>query len=128
MPGAARQFEAVAERERQEVVRRERAYRGSRPPLELTGRTVVLVDDGLATGATMEAAIRACRAGRAGRVIVAVPAAAPDSVARLEPLADEIVCLQQPAWFAAVGQFYQEFPQLEDDDVRKILAAARGAA
>ena len=123
LPGAARQFDAVAERERQEVARRERAYRGTRPPLELAGRTSVLVDDGLATGATMEAAVRACRAGGAARVVVAVPVGAPDSVARVTLLADAVVCLQQPAGFAAVGQWYREFDQLEDEDVRKVLAA-----
>ena len=123
LPGAARQFNAVAERERQEVARREHAYRGARPPLELAGRTVVLVDDGLATGATMEAAVRACRAGGAARVVVAVPVGAPDSVARLKLLADAVVCIQQPAGFAAVGQWYRAFDQLEDEDVRKVLAA-----
>jgi putative phosphoribosyl transferase len=128
MPGAARQFEAIAKREREEVARRERAYRGSRPPLRLAARTVIIVDDGLATGATMEAAIRACRAGGAERIVVAVPVAAPESLARLQSLADEIVCLEQPAWFAAVGQFYQEFPQLEDEEVTRILAAAADTA
>ena len=87
------------------------------------GRTSVLVDDGLATGATMEAAVRACRAGGAARVVVAVPVGAPDSVARVTLLADAVVCLQQPAGFAAVGQWYREFDQLEDEDVRKVLAA-----
>lgn len=127
LPGAARQFEAIAAREREEVARRERAYRGTRPPVQLAGHTVVLVDDGLATGATMEAAIRACRAGNAARIVVAVPVAAPDSVARLRPFTDELICLQQPAGFAAVGQWYQEFPQLEDDDVRRILGTADDA-
>jgi len=125
LPGAARQFESVAARERAEVVRRERAYRGARPPLALTGRTVVLVDDGIATGSTMEAAVRACRAGGAQRIVVAVPVAAPESLAALQPLADEIVCPMRPAAFIAVGRWYDSFPQLEDEDVRRCLAAAQ---
>lgn len=125
LPGAARQFEAVAARERAEVARRERVYRGTRPPLELAGRTIVLVDDGIATGSTMEAAVRACRAGGAQRVVVAVPVAAPESLAALEPLADAIVCLMQPAAFVAVGRWYDSFPQLEDEDVCRCLAATQ---
>lgn len=127
LPDAARQFESVAAHERAEVVRRERAYRGSRPPLALAGRTVVLVDDGIATGSTMQAAARACRAGGAQRIVVAVPVAAPESLAALRPLADEIVCLMQPAAFVAVGRWYDSFPQLEDADVRRCLAAAEPA-
>ena len=125
LPGAARQFGTVAARERAEVARRERAYRGTRPPLELADRTVVLVDDGIATGSTMEAAVRACRAGGARRIVVAVPVGAPESLAALEPLADSIVCLMQPVGFGAVGRWYESFPQLEDEDVRRCLTAAR---
>ena len=91
----------------------------------LAGRTVVLVDDGIATGSTMEAAVRACRAGGAQRIVIAVPVAAPESLAALQPLADEIVCPLQPAAFIAVGRWYDSFPQLEDEDVRRCLAAAR---
>ena len=127
LPDAARQFERVAAHERAEVARRERAYRGSRPPLALAGRTVVLVDDGIATGSTMEVAVRACRASGAQRIVVAVPVAAPESLAALRPLADEIVCLMQPAAFIAVGCWYDSFPQLEDEDVRRCLAAAERA-
>lgn len=125
LPDAARQFAAVAARERDEVARREHAYRGSQAPLQLEGRVVVLVDDGIATGATMEAAILACRQGRAARIVVAVPVAAPQAIARLARLADEVICLQQPPDFAAVGEWYQRFEQLDDDDVRRCLAAPR---
>jgi predicted phosphoribosyltransferase len=123
LPGAAQQFAAVAAREREEVARRERVYRGARPPLELKGREVVLVDDGLATGSTMEAAVRACRAAGSARIVVAVPVAPPDTVARLKRLADQIICLETPAGFMAVGQWYDSFPQLEDEEVQEILAA-----
>ena len=128
LPEAARQFERVAAEERVEVARRERAYRGARPPLALAGRAVVLVDDGIATGSTMEAAVRACRAGGARHIVVAVPVAAPESLAALRRLSDEIVCLMQPAAFIAVGRWYDSFPQLEDEDVRRSLAAAGRAA
>ena len=128
LPDAARQFERVAAQERAEVERRERAYRDARPPLALAGRAVVLVDDGIATGSTMEAAVRACRAGGARRVVVAVPVAAPESLASLRPLTDGIVCLMHPAAFVAVGRWYDSFPQLEDEDVRRCLAAAGRAA
>lgn len=127
LPDAARQFGEIAARERVELARRERAYRGSQPPVRLEGRAVVLVDDGLATGATMEAAILACRAGHAARVVVAVPVGAPEAVERLAGLADGVVCLQQPADFASVGQWYQRFEQLADDDVRRYLGTPRAA-
>jgi putative phosphoribosyl transferase len=127
LPDAARQFERVAAQELAEVARREHAYRGSRPSLELAGRTVVLVDDGIATGSTMEAAVRACRAGGAQRIVVAAPVAAPQSLAALRPLADQVVCPMQPAAFMAVGRWYDSFPQLEDEDVRRCLAAAERA-
>ena len=123
LPGAASRFEAVAARERAEVARRERAYRGSRPPLALTGRCAVLVDDGVATGATLRAAIAAARALGAARIVVAVPVASPDAVQLLESEADEVICLEQPDYFMAVGQFYAEFPQVDDDEVRALLAA-----
>jgi len=122
LPDAARQFERVAAQERAEVARRERAYRGARPPLTLAGRCIVLVDDGIATGSTMEAAVRACRASGAQRIVVAAPVAAPEALAALRLLADEVVCLMEPAAFVAVGRWYDSFPQLEDDDVRRCLA------
>lgn len=123
LPGAADRFEAVATAERAEVVRRERAFRGERPPLALKGKSAVLVDDGVATGATLRAAIAAARALGAARVVVAVPVASAEAVAMLEAEADEVICLEQPAYFMAVGQFYAEFPQVSDAEVRALLAA-----
>jgi predicted phosphoribosyltransferase len=117
-------FEAVRAREQVELERRERDYRGARPPLELAGRTAILVDDGLATGATMEAAVRALRSLGARRVVVAVPVASQEAVERIEALADEVVCLATPPFFSAVGQWYADFGQTEDAEVRDLLARA----
>jgi len=124
LPGAASRFEAVAARERAEVARRERAFRGTRPPLALAGRSAVLVDDGVATGATLRAAIAAARALGAARVVVAVPVASAEAVAMLEAEADEVICLEQPAFFMAVGQWYAEFAQVSDEAVRELLSSA----
>jgi predicted phosphoribosyltransferase len=121
LPNAAREFQRVAQRERAEVERRERAYRGGRPPLAIAGRTAILVDDGVATGATMRAGVAATRALGAARVVVATPVAASDACALLEAEADEVVCLQVPPDFHAVGAWYEEFPQLDDDEVRALL-------
>jgi putative phosphoribosyl transferase len=123
LPGAASRFEAVAAAERAEVARRERAFRGDRPPLVLTDRSAVLVDDGVATGATLRAAIAAARALGAARVVVAVPVASAEAVQMLEAEADEVICLEQPAYFMAVGQCYASFPQVSDAEVRTFLAA-----
>jgi putative phosphoribosyl transferase len=123
LPQAARQFETVAAQERAEVERRERAYRGKRAPLTLTGLTAVLVDDGVATGATLRAAIAAARALGAARVVVAVPVASAEAVRMLAALADEVICLEQPAFFMAVGQWYADFTQVSDEEVRELLAA-----
>jgi putative phosphoribosyl transferase len=122
LPGAARDFEAVAAEERAEVGRRERAYRGQRPPLALAGLTAVLVDDGIATGATLRAAVGAARRLGAARVVVAVPVASREALATLEEEADEVVCLQVPQFFLAVGGCYADFPQLTDAEVRALLA------
>ncbi len=124
LPGAASRFEAVAAAERAEVARREQAFRGTRPPLALAGKSAVLVDDGVATGATLRAAIAAARALGAARVVVAVPVASSEAARMLEAEADEVICLEQPAFFMAVGQFYAEFPQVSDEEVRELLAAA----
>ncbi len=119
-PGAV---EEVRRHELRELARREALYRAGRPPLDLTGRTALLVDDGLATGATMHAALRAVRALGAARVAVAVPVAPPDTCGALRPLADEVICLHTPPGFRAVGQYYLAFAQTTDAEV---LAALPG--
>lgn len=115
-------IEAVARREQTELERREGAYRGERPRPVIEGRCVILVDDGVATGATMRAAIAALRRQSPARIVVAVPVAPPATVDRLRSEADEVVCLETPESFWAIGQFYVEFPQLSDDTVREQLA------
>jgi len=118
--------EVVAEvtaAERVELDRRERAYRGDRPPRPLTGRTVVLVDDGLATGASMRAAVRAVRAARPARVVVAVPVAAPETCRSLAAEADEVVCALAPEGFRSVGGWYEDFSTTSDDEVRRCLTS-----
>ena len=117
-------FEAVRAREQAELARRERDYRGDRPPLVMRNRTGILVDDGLATGATMEAAVRSLQALEARRVVVAVPVASPEARDRIAALADEVVCLATPTLFSAVGQWYRDFGQTSDDEVRDLLARA----
>ncbi len=114
----------VARREYLELKRREAAYRGDRPPPRIEGRTVILVDDGLATGSTMMAAIEAVRARHPARIVVAVPVAPPDTVERLRRLVDEVVALETPADFAAVGQWYLDFGQTGDEEVRALLREA----
>jgi putative phosphoribosyl transferase len=120
-------FEAVRAREQLELERRERDYRGTRPPLEVKGRSAVLVDDGLATGATMEAAVLALRSLGAKEVVVAVPVASQEARERIEAVADEVVCLAAPPFFSAVGQWYADFGQTEDAEVRDLLARAQAA-
>jgi predicted phosphoribosyltransferase len=117
-------LERVQREEQAELARREKEYRGDRPPLDLTGRTGILVDDGLATGATMEAAVRALRTLGAKRVIVAVPVASAEARDRIAAVADEVVCLQAPMFFSAVGQWYRDFGQTSDDEVRDLLSRA----
>lgn len=115
---------ASAAREQRELARRELAYRGERPSPAIAGRCVILVDDGLATGATMRAAIAALRQQQPGRIVVAVPVAPPHTVARLRAEADEVICMEAPAAFFAIGPWYREFPQLTDNEVRELLAEA----
>lgn len=117
---------AVEARERQELARREALYRAGLPPLDLAGRVVILVDDGLATGATMEAAVRAARAQRPQRIIVAVPVAAGDSLAKLHPLVDHTIAVATPEPFFGVGLFYEDFAQISDDEVLALLRGPRG--
>lgn len=118
-------IDAVVARERRELQRREQAYRGERAPLEVAGRSVIVVDDGLATGSTMRAAVRALRARGPARIVVAVPVAPPDTCESLRSEADEVVCPFTPEPFQAVGLWYDAFPQLEDEEVREILEQAR---
>lgn len=122
----ADQLEAIARMEQQELHRREQAYRGDRPPPELAGRCVILVDDGLATGATMAVAVQAARQQQPNEVVVAVPVAPPEAVQRLGELADRVICPLAPDVFLGVGYWYEQFGQLSDDDVRAVLWAAWG--
>lgn len=117
-------IDTTERQERHELERREHAYRGDQPPPPIKGRTVIIVDDGLATGATMRAAIAALRALQPGRIVVAVPVAPPDTIGALEQEADEVVCLATPWPFGAIGQFYRDFGQVSDDEVRDLLARA----
>jgi predicted phosphoribosyltransferase len=114
----------VAEREGRELIRREQAYRGGRPKPDLEGRTVILVDDGLATGASMRAAILALRELNPARIVVAVPAAPRSTCEELRALVDEVVCATTPSPFFAVGRSYWDFTQTTDDEVRELLRAA----
>lgn len=112
----------VMRREHAELARRERAYRGDRPPLDLRSRTVVLVDDGLATGSSMRAAVEAVRAAGAPVIVVAVPVAPPEAVAKLSDVADAVICPLVPSWFHAVGSWYLNFEQTSDEEVEALLA------
>ena len=117
-------LEPIISREREELLRRERVYRGDRPPLALSGRIVILVDDGLATGYTMLAAVRAVRRREAASIVVAVPVASPKTLDRLRAEADDIVCLSTPHSLTAVGQYYENFSQVSDEQVREELSRA----
>jgi len=114
-------FEQVGRRELVELRRREAAYRDERPPVEVADRSVVLVDDGLATGATMQAAVVAVRAGGPASVLVAVPVGSPRACAAIAPTVDQVVCLLTPRSFRAVGQAYGDFGQTTDEEVRSAL-------
>lgn len=118
------QLDSVEARERRELERREREYRGDRAAVALHGRTALLVDDGLATGSTMRAAIEAVRRQGARRVVVAIPVGPRESVEALRREADEVVCLEVPEFFYAVGTWYRTFPQTTDEEVRAFLSKA----
>src|SRR3984893_6185189 len=115
-------IDAVAAREQQELTRRERLYREGRPPPTVRGRTVILVDDGLATGATMRAAIEALRQLQPARIVVAVPTASPESCEEMRAVADDVICAITPEPFHAVGLWYQDFVQTTDEEVGNLLA------
>ena len=121
-------IDRIAGREEHELERRVAAYRGGHEALEVEGKTVIVVDDGVATGATMRAGLQTLRALGAARIIAAAPVGAADSVALLEEDADDVVVLEAPAWFSAVGQWYEDFGQTSDEEVRDLLMRNRGHA
>lgn len=118
------ELEPTLARELEELRRRENVYRHGAPPPAVAGKTVVIVDDGMATGATMHAAVLATRALSPSSIVVAVPTAARDAVARLEPLADRVIALQQPEPYSGVGAWYVDFAQVTDAEVLAALATA----
>ncbi|MBN9509856.1 MAG: phosphoribosyltransferase [Alphaproteobacteria bacterium] len=117
--------ERTKQAELAELERRRRAYLGDQAPIDLHGRAAIVVDDGIATGATMRAALRSVRRRGPAALILAVPVAPPDTLARMRAEVDEVVCLEAPEDFMAVGQFYRDFPQLDDAEVTALLARAR---
>jgi predicted phosphoribosyltransferase len=118
------EIEEVAAREGEELSRRERLYRGERPPPTIEGKAVILVDDGLATGSTMLAAIRALRRQRPARIVAAAPIAPPETCEELRGEADDVVCARTPEPFLAIGAWYERFPQVSDDEIRDLLERA----
>lgn len=121
--GASQQaLQTIIDRERSELMRRQRIYRGDESLTYLQGKTVILVDDGIATGATMEAAIQALRSLKVDKIILAVPVASPDSASYLQSLVDQLVCLSLPDNFQAVGQWYRVFDQTSDEEVCQLLS------
>ena len=116
------ELRAIAEREGRELVRREAAYRGKHPPLDVTGKTVILVDDGLATGASMFAAVQALREAEPAQIVIAVPAAPESTCREFAGLVDDVVCASMPTPFFAVGESFWDFRQVSDDEVRQLLA------
>jgi predicted phosphoribosyltransferase len=121
-------IEEVATREGTELARRQQAYREGRPPLDVSGKVVIVVDDGLATGATMRVAVVALRTHGPARIVVAVPVGARSTCGELQGEADEVVCLRAPLTFMAVGQWYQDFSPTTDEEIRALLARSSGPA
>lgn len=117
----------VIAEEEQELARRERLYRGDRPPLNLAGQTAVLIDDGLATGSTMLAAVKAVRELAASRIVVAAPVGSLEACRHLEQFADEVICARMPRNMMAVGMWYLDFTQTTDDEVRRLLQSTARA-
>jgi putative phosphoribosyl transferase len=122
IPCSKSAIDAVSAREQVELERRERLYRGSKSPLDVSGRTVVVVDDGLATGSTMRAAVRALRQMHAETIIVAVPVAPRETCEDLRREVDDVICLRMPEPFEAVGLWYEDFTQTTDEEVHTLLA------
>jgi putative phosphoribosyl transferase len=118
-------LESERRRQLEEIERRRARYLAGRARAPVQGRTAIVVDDGIATGATMAAALRATRRRRPGRLVLAVPVAPPDTIERLRPLVDEVVCLLTPASLGAIGSFYRDFRQLDDEEVVALLERAR---
>jgi putative phosphoribosyl transferase len=121
LPVSASAIEAVSAREQAELVRREQSYRGTKPPLDVKDRTVIVVDDGLATGSTMRAAIRALRQMKTRTIIVAVPVGSREACQDLRSEADDLLCLRIPQPFEAVGFWYEDFAQTTDEEVHRLL-------
>jgi len=118
------EIERITNMELTELHRRETAYRGDRPPLNLQGKTVILVDDGIATGSSMRAGVKALRQLHPGRIVVAVPVAPLRAVNQLSGEVDQIVCVRNPLFFQAIGQFYDDFSQVSDEEVLAMLGSA----
>jgi putative phosphoribosyl transferase len=114
-------IDAVVQAERDEMDRRERTYREGRAPVELSNRVVVIVDDGLATGSTMKAAVQSVRASRPAQIAVAIPVGSPDTCRQFATLVDQVVCARTPEPFFSVGQWYRDFSQTTDEEVRELL-------
>ncbi len=124
LPTAEKLLEAITAKERAEIERRDQAYRDGRTPIDLTGKVVILVDDGLATGATMRAAVKALRKRDVAKIVVAVPVGSPETCKEFEREVEETICALAPEWFQAVGQYYEDFSQTSDKEVRRLLGAA----
>ena len=123
-PVSEQAVRSAVQREQAELLRREQAYRGHKPPPLIKDQVVILVDDGLATGATMRAAVQSVRARQPARIVVAVPVASSDALASVGSVADEVVCLQTPEPFHAVGLWYRDFDQTSDEEVAQLLGRA----
>jgi predicted phosphoribosyltransferase len=124
LPNADEIIESVTAKETAELERREKSYRDDRPAPELRDRVVILVDDGLATGATMHAAVKALRQRDVAKIVVAVPVGPPDTCREFQDEADETICATAPEFFQAVGQYYEDFSPTSDEEVRELLARA----